>query len=261
MYVTAPKSSLEGIAFIENATNPTLIELIKTSEFEQRQSILDDYQKASLKRQGFTAAKGQTAWLKCDDRFKVVVGWDGCDDLATLGGLPLTLVEGDYALETTVSDLQLIGWGMGSYQFARYRKESRGPARLILPGDANRNYVVNTTRAVALCRDLINTPAQDMAPSHLEAEVREMASCFEANIDVTLGDALLDAGCGAIHAVGRAAADAPRLIDLSWGDPTAPKITLVGKGVTFDSGGLDMKPSSAMRMMKKDMGEIGRAHV
>lgn len=259
MYVTAPKSALEGIAFIENATDPTLIELIKTSEFEQRQSILDDYQKASLKRQGFTAAKGQTAWLKCDDRFKVVVGWDGRDDLATLGGLPLTLVEGDYALETTVSDLQLIGWGMGSYQFARYRKESRGPARLILPGDANRNYVVNTTRAVALCRDLINTPAQDMAPSHLEAEVREMASCFEANIDVTLGDALLDAGCGAIHAVGRAAADAPRLIDLSWGDPTAPKITIVGKGVTFDSGGLDMKPSSAMRMMKKDMGGAANA--
>ena len=171
----------------------------------------------------------------------------------------MTLVEGDYSLETPVSDLQLIGWGMGSYQFNRYKKASRSPARLVIPTTASATRVTNSVRAVALCRDLINTPAQDMAPSHLEAESREMAACFGASINVTVGDDLLASGCGAIHAVGRAAEDAPRLIDLTWGDENAPKVTIVGKGVTFDSGGLDIKPGSAMRMMKKDMGGAANA--
>ena len=98
-----------------------------------------------------------------------------------------------------------------------------------------------------------------MAPSHLEAELRELASAFDASIDVTTGDELLDINCGAIHAVGRAATDAPRLIDLQWGDPSHPRVTLVGKGVTFDSGGLDIKPGSGMRLMKKDMGGAATA--
>ena len=259
MYITSPESTLTGTSFIDDAENPTPIELVKTADFDAHQASFDDYQKASLKRQGFTAAKGQVAWLKCDETFKVLVGWDGNDDLATLGGLPMTLVEGDYNLETPVSDLQLIGWGMGSYQFNRYKKASRSPARLVIPTSANARRVTNSVRAVTLCRDLINTPAQDMAPSHLEAESREMAACFGANINVTVGDGLLEAGCGAIHAVGRAAEDAPRLIDLTWGDENAPKVTIVGKGVTFDSGGLDIKPGSAMRMMKKDMGGAANA--
>ena len=246
MYITSPESTLTGTSFIDDCENPTPIELVKTSDFDAHQASLDDYQKASLKRQGFTAGKGQVVWLKCDEIFKVLVGWDGNDDLATLGGLPMTLVEGDYSLETPVSDLQLIGWGMGSYQFNRYKKASRSPARLVIPTTASATRVTNSVRAVALCRDLINTPAQDMAPSHLEAESREMAACFGATINVTVGDDLLASGCGAIHAVGRAAEDAPRLIDLTWGDENAPKVTIVGKGVTFDSGGLDIKPGSAM---------------
>ena len=259
MYATSPESPLSGTSFIDGAENVTPIELVKTSDFEARQASLDDYQKASLRRQNFSAAKGQVAWLKSGALFKVLAGWDGNDDLATLGGLPMTLVEGDYSLESSVSDLQLMGWGMGSYQFGRYKKASRSPARLVMPNTASAQLIANSVRAVALCRDLINTPAQDMAPSHLEAESREMAACFGADITVTVGDALLDAGCGAIHAVGRAAEDAPRLIDLVWGDENAPKITIVGKGVTFDSGGLDIKPGSAMRMMKKDMGGAANA--
>ena len=259
MYITPPDSPLSGTSFIESAENPTPIELVKTADFNGREASLDAYQKASLKRQDFSAAKGQRAWLNCGDQFKVLVGWDGLDDLATLGGLPLLLTEGDYYLESPVSDLQLIGWGMGSYQFNRYKSASRAPARLVMPDGADSKRVINTTRSVALCRDLINTPAQDMAPSHLEAESRDMAAQFGANISVTVGDELLAAGCGAIHAVGRAADDAPRLIDLTWGAENAPKITIVGKGVTFDSGGLDMKPGSAMRMMKKDMGGAANA--
>ena len=93
-----------------------------------------------------------------------------------------------------------------------------------------------------------------MAPSHLQAEVVALAEAFDAEVNTTVGDELLDLECGAIHAVGRAAADGPRLMDLTWGNPDHPKITIVGKGVTFDSGGLNMKPSGGMRWMKKDMG-------
>lgn len=259
MYIMSPESQFSGTSFVDSAENPTFIELVKTSDFDARNASLDDYQRASLKRQNFCANKGQTAWLKCGETFKVLVGWDGNDDLATLGGLPMTLVEGDYCIENPVSDLQLIGWGMGGYQFTRYKKASRSPARLVMPSTANQPLIINSVRAVALCRDLINTPAQDMAPSHLEAESREMAQSFGASVNVTVGDSLLEAGCGAIHAVGRAAEDAPRLIDLSWGDDNAPKITIVGKGVTFDSGGLNIKPGSSMRMMKKDMGGAANA--
>ncbi len=259
MYVTNPTTPLVAASFIEHSETAIPIELVKTTNFEERQALLDDEQKASLKQQRFTASKGQVAWLKDGEISKVLVGWDGKDDLATLGGLSMNLMEGDYCLENAVSDLQLIGWGMGSYQFNRYKKASRSPARLVMPKNAKTSFVSNSVRAVALCRDLINTPAQDMNPSSLEAETRDIAGIFGASIDVTVGDDLLKAGCGAIHAVGRAAEDAPRLIDLSWGDAAAPKITIVGKGVTFDSGGLDIKPGSAMRMMKKDMGGAANA--
>lgn len=259
MYVSFPESPLTGTHFLDDCESSTPIELVKTSDFEAYITSLDDYQRASLKRQNFSATKGQVAWLKSGETFKVLAGWDGSDDLATLGGLPMSLVEGDYHLESSVSDLQLIGWGLGSYQFTRYKKAVRTPASLVMPRSADSQLVANTSRAVALCRDLINTPAQDMSPSHLEAESREMAECFGASINVTVGDGLLEAGCGAIHAVGRAAEDAPRLIDLTWGNENAPMITIVGKGVTFDSGGLDIKPGSAMRMMKKDMGGAANA--
>jgi len=241
--------------FISESDSPIPIELITPTALEAFADTLAQAQRDSLTRQGFRADSGQFAWLEEEEgAVRVLVGWGGEDSLATLGALPMNLPEADYTISGEVSDLQLLGWGLGSYQFVRYRQAKREPARLLLPASADRDAILNSTRAVALCRDLINTPAQDMAPSHLEAEVRAMAEAFAASIDVTTGDALLDIECGAIHAVGRAAADAPRLIDLQWGDPSHPRVTLVGKGVTFDSGGLDIKPASGMRLMKKDMG-------
>ncbi|MEM6604813.1 MAG: leucyl aminopeptidase family protein, partial [Pseudomonadota bacterium] len=209
--------------------------------------------------QGFRAEANQFAWLDTDSSPHVVCGWDGEDNLATLGSLPMKLPEGEYVLNNDVSDLQLLGWGLGSYQFVRYRKAKRAPAKLLLPASGDGDRIVNSAHAVALCRDLINTPAQDMAPSHLEAEISAMAERFGADVAVTTGEELLDIECGAIHAVGRAAADAPRLIDLTWGDESHPKVTLVGKGVTFDNGGLDIKPAAGMRLMKKDMGGAATA--
>ena len=166
----------------------------------------------------------------------------------------MQLPEGSYKFTHSITDLQAVGWGLGAYQFDRYKDASRAPARLLLDAGNDLTQVMDKVCATLLTRDLINTPSQDMAPSHLEAEATALAERFAAQIEVTVGDELLDRECGAIHAVGRAAADQPRLIDLTWGDPTHPKITVIGKGVTFDSGGLNIKPGASMRQMKKDMG-------
>ncbi|MEM9313397.1 MAG: leucyl aminopeptidase family protein [Pseudomonadota bacterium] len=246
-------------SYITESDSPIPIELVSAEGLELLLETLTPGQRDSLERQGFRAKSTQFAWIEDAEAVRVVSGWDGEDNLATLGALPMSLPEGDYVIAGDVSDLQLLGWGLGSYQFLRYRKAKRGPANLLLPATADRDALGNATSAVALCRDLINTPAQDMAPSHLEAEVRAIAETFNAGIEVTTGDALLAKRCGAIHAVGRAATDAPRLIDLRWGDESHPKVTLVGKGVTFDSGGLDIKPTSGMRLMKKDMGGAATA--
>ena len=150
-----------------------------------------------------------------------------------------------------------LGWGLGAYRFERYKPADRSAARLLIdPGDAG---VLDEVQAVALCRDLVNTPAGDLLPHDLEREARALADAGAMQIAVTTGEELLRRGLRVIHAVGRASASEPRLIDLRWGDPAHPRVTLVGKGVCFDSGGLDLKSAAGMRWMKKDMG--GAAHV
>lgn len=162
-------------------------------------------------------------------------------------------------LSTDQAELAALGWAMGHYRFNRYSKSDPiKPRQLALPDGVDAAAVRRAFEATALVRDLVNTPAGDMGPTALAAAARAVARRFDARIKVTVGDALLKAGLPTIHAVGRAAADAPRLIDLRWGPMRAPKLTLVGKGVCFDSGGLDLKPSAGMRWMKKDMG--GAAH-
>lgn len=247
-------NSIAGTCFISAFEGATPIRLIQPDKDESWRLGYTQEQLAWLQRQQFSAKSGQLAWIEEHGRATVLAGWDGNNNLASLGHLPLQLPEGNYCLADDVTDLQLIGWGLGGYQFTRYKEAKRTPARLVLPVNNDGDLVVNTTVAVGLTRDLINTSAQDMAPSHLQAEVEALAETFDASCDVTVGDALLDTNCGAIHAVGRAAQDAPRLLDLHWGDASHPKVTLVGKGVTFDSGGLDIKPASGMRLMKKDMG-------
>src|SRR5262249_32602498 len=143
---------------------------------------------------------------------------------------------------------------LGAYGFARYKAASRGPAELVWPAEADRPDVERVARAVHLTRDLINTPAEDMGPAELALAAEQLAGEHSARCAVLVGDELLKNNYPMIHAVGRGSARAPRLIDLVWGDPKAPKVTLVGKGVCFDSGGLDLKTAQGMRMMKKDMG-------
>jgi leucyl aminopeptidase len=184
----------------------------------------------------------------------------GLRDLASLAG---QLPAGIYRLESAAVnsvDLCSTGWGIGQYRFGRYLSEKSGKeCALQWPEAADRADVVRAVEADRFVRDLVNTPASDMGPADLESAARDLAEEFGSKPRVIVGEDLLTEGFPAIHAVGRASVSAPRLIDFSWGDRDHPMVTLVGKGVCFDSGGLDIKPASAMRNMKKDMG--GAAHV
>jgi len=182
-------------------------------------------------------------------------------DLWRLASLPLRLPEGAWradGLSAEAANRLALAWGIGAYQFTRYRKAERAPAMLAWPRNADRAAVQRAVDASALARDLINTPAQDLGPAALARAAVQMARRHRMRSRVIVGDALLRGGYGLIHAVGRAADDAPRLIDLTWGEAHHPKVTVIGKGVCFDSGGLDIKTAEGMRLMKKDMG--GAAH-
>ena len=155
------------------------------------------------------------------------------------------------------AEVALLGWALAGYSFDRYktRKEGKDESpQLMVPDAADLDRVAAVADAVWLARDLINTPASDMLPSDLSQTARDVCEALGADFKETLGDDLLHKGYGAIHAVGRASDDPPRLIDITWGNPKHPKVTLVGKGVCFDSGGLDLKSAEGMRLMKKDMG-------
>jgi leucyl aminopeptidase len=171
------------------------------------------------------------------------------------GKLPAVLPRGIYRfLNAPDPRLAALAFALGSYRFGRYRKSEDRQVRLVLPEGVDGNDLTRIVDGVTLARDLINTPANDLGPAELEQAARTLAGRHDAAVRTIVGDELLAQNFPLIHAVGRAAAGAPRLIDMTWGDPRAPKVTLVGKGVCFDSGGLDIKPDSAMLLMKKDMG-------
>lgn len=200
----------------------------------------------------------------------VLVGADGVllgigdgSDLLVAAAAAERLPEGVYRLAEDLSDRDAraaaFGWLLGGYRFDRYKKQKAAQARLAAPANVDIAAVMREADAVFRTRDLVNTPAADMTPAELEAVARALAEEFGANVDCIVGDELLSRDLQMIHAVGRAAAVAPRLIDLKWGRDDAPKITIVGKGVTFDSGGLDVKNAEGMRLMKKDMGGAANA--
>ncbi|MBU2862549.1 leucyl aminopeptidase family protein [Reinekea forsetii] len=151
-----------------------------------------------------------------------------------------------------------VGWLLGQYQFDRY-KQTQDRAKLNVSSQSVVENALNTANAVTLTRDLVNTPAGDMMPEHLSEAMQALAAQFSGDFSEWVGDELLEQNYPTIHMVGRASSHAPRLLDLRWGKDDAPLLTLVGKGVCFDSGGLDLKPAAGMRLMKKDMG--GAAHV
>jgi leucyl aminopeptidase len=178
------------------------------------------------------------------------------------GALPGLLPPGNYRIASKLPDPELatLAWLAGSYRFGRYKTENDvKPKRLVLPDGVDRAPVLALAEALFFGRDLINTPANDLGPAELEAAAREIGSEHGASVKVTEGSSLISDNFPMIHAVGRASDRAPRLIDLRWGPERAPKVTIVGKGICFDTGGLDVKPGSAMTLMKKDMGGAASA--
>jgi leucyl aminopeptidase len=214
--------------------------------------------------QGFRGEGYQLAILPGEQaEWSVVLGVANVDELSPwcLARAAESLPEGKYRVEGRSSGPAALGWLLGQYRFERFKKAegNTGPRVLLTSEPARIDETVRLAEAVSLVRDLVNVPAGDLGPAELEAAVREVGAEFGAEIAVTSG-AALDEGYPMIAAVGRAATEAraPRLVELEWGDRRHPRIAIVGKGVCFDSGGLDIKPSSGMRLMKKDMG--GAAH-
>ncbi len=197
-----------------------------------------------------------------------LVGLGSLDNLSLMSlwhsaGLPDRLPPGPYALADTLPSAAAtqfaLGWHFGSYRMTRYRPSTAQSAiierpQLVEPKDADIEYVARAVQACAAARDLINLPANDLGPAELAEAAGRLALRFDAECTVTVGEELIAAGFPLVHEVGKASAREPRLIDIRWGARTAPKVTLVGKGVCFDTGGLDLKPSAGMLLMKKDMG-------
>ena len=212
---------------------------------------------------GFEAKPGSSSLVPGADGApgRVLVGVESGPDIWSYGALPKTLPRGTYRidgrLEPAAAARAALGWALGGYAFARYKKQPT-VARLLWPEGADRAAVERMAAAVFLVRDLVNTSAEDMGPAELAAAAEAVASAHGAKLEITVGDDLLKANYPLVHAVGRASVRVPRLVDLRWGG-RGPRITLVGKGVCFDSGGLDLKSAQNMLLMKKDMG--GAAHV
>lgn len=254
-------SDIFAIGGREPATPVTLVSAGGYAKFRKK---LSPQQTQWLESNDFRARADQLCALPHADggveRF--VYGVADSDNPFAVAELPMRLPPGLYSLDGTGIrarvDTLAIGWGLGAYQFNRYKSARREAARLKLPTSSNHIKIQETVAATALVRDMINTPAEDMMPEHMAAVMEEMAQAHGARFHEIVGEDLLAENYPCIHTVGRASVHLPRLLEVQWGSEKHPRVTLVGKGIAFDSGGLDIKPAAGMRQMKKDMG--GAAH-
>lgn len=250
----------------DQTADATPIHLVDEDSFEAWRSTLSTALQSWLSINQFKAEKNRLALLPAPNGglsgVALGLGKTGQagDALFWLGaGLSERLPEGRYRVESAVSPAGITqlaqGWMYGRYRFDRYRKAcAEKKLALEVPALVDFAEIEKINAGCSLARDLVNTPASDMSPSDLANAAKSMAEKFGATCKIHVGDDLLSENFPAVHAVGRASAVAPRLIDLQWGDSAHPKVSLVGKGVCFDTGGLDLKPSSSMLLMKKDMG-------
>jgi leucyl aminopeptidase len=249
------------------ATPAIPITFVTKATWEAESATLPEQARQFARANGFAAKPGECLTLPAADGeiIHVIFGLEEdagkSRDLFRPGQLPGLLPPGVYRFANAPHDTRLaaLAFALGSYRFGRYRKTEAPNVRLVPPLDIDVADIGRIAEAVTLARDLINTPANDMGPEQLAQAAQALAQRFGAEFNCIVGDELNQQNFPLIHAVGMASPRAPRLIDLTWGDPAHPKVTLVGKGVCFDTGGLDLKPSSGMLIMKKDMG--GAANV
>jgi leucyl aminopeptidase len=249
----------------DNGQPATPIHIVDKNGFASWLAAQSDPVRTAVKAQKFEGGANDSAILPGDKpgEWAVVAG---VADASALGVWNLAkasdiLPEGSYRLLDAEAGDAMLGWVLGQYRYHEYLSEPKviGARVLLVREPGKIHNIVLQARAMALVRDLVNRPAGDLGPNALETEAKRIAKVHKAEVTVTAGEAL-EVGYPLIHAVGKAAAreHAPRLIEIEWGDPRHPRIAIVGKGITFDSGGLDIKPASGMRLMKKDMG--GAAH-
>lgn len=251
-------------SFTSDAGRAAAVHLYTADGFEALETDPFPAARAIAKGQGFTGGDGQLLMVPGEDGAvaHVLFGLGDGKDALAVAGLSARLPEGTYRIESTggLSFAHIAaGWADGAYRFDRYLKDKATPPRLVIPGNEDADALSREAEACTLLRDLVNTPAADMGPQDVEAAIAGLAKRFGAKLTTIAGDDLLKENYPMVHAVGRAAVYEPRFMELEWGDASHPTLALVGKGVTFDSGGLDIKPGSGMRIMKKDMG--GAAHV
>ncbi len=255
-FETAPAMPAIPISFVTKAT------------WEAISANLPEPSRQFARASGFTAKPG--AWLALPtatgEIAQVLFGLEDATakyrDPFRTGQLPSLLPPGVYRFANVAAEqahLATLAFALGGYRFGRYRKSERPEVKLVPPDGVDIADVARMAEAATLARDLINTPSNDMGPQELAEAAQDLAQRFDARFTCVVGDDLTRQNFPLIHAVGMASERAPRLIDFTWGDPSHPKVTLVGKGVCFDTGGLDLKPSSSMLIMKKDMG--GAANV
>jgi leucyl aminopeptidase len=258
-------------SLVRSAKGATPLHAVRASDLSRWLSKRSSRESAWLKNTGFGAKDHELA-LVPDGKgglASAVLGLGKGTDKLALAQFSESLPQGSYAFGDVAEGFGdangALAWILGTYQFTRYRKGARKFPKLMVPQNADAADVSRIAEGVFLARDLINTPSNDMGPEELAAAARDLAKKHGAKFSVILGDELLKKNFPLIHAVGRASSRAPRLIDFTWGKPGGPKLTLVGKGVCFDSGGLDLKNSAGMLTMKKDMGGsatvLGLAHM
>jgi len=253
----------DSMQFAEADAGAIPITVVAESALEEWLGTQPPQVSAWVKAAGFKGRGGETVSIPGEGgKPQRILAGRGAEtvDIWRIAGLATSLPEGTYRLESGADPQPAaLGWALGAYRFERYKADKRPRPKLAWPEGIDRAEVLRLAAAIHRARDLVNTPAGDLGPSALAAAIEDVGRAHGARVSTIVGDDLLKKGYRAIHAVGRAAADPPRLVDLVWGDPTHPKLTLVGKGVCFDTGGLDLKTASGMQMMKKDMGGAATA--
>ncbi|MEM1430062.1 MAG: leucyl aminopeptidase family protein [Pseudomonadota bacterium] len=260
-----PAPDTDPLSFAPADASATPLHVVSEDGLESWLAQQDAGVAAWLNRIGFTGALGQGFLVPDGETALAVAGFGTAPKRArgrfALAGAARALPQGTYALATMPEEMdastEALGWLLGGYRFDRYKDAAANPVRLVAPAGIDAHRVAAIARGEALTRDLINTPASDMGPAELEAAAAALAEAHGATLSVVTG-AALEQGFPMIHTVGRASTRAPRLIDIRHG-ASGPKLTLVGKGVCFDTGGLNLKPGGSMGLMKKDMG--GAANV